>query len=142
MTMLLILSVLPGYGISLSRHGFQAPHSRLEAGRATRCKSINRASPRHSCHRAVAMFVFLAGAARAGLVAADLAMDRPLLRRVADKRFDGVRAGGAENRLGGSRAKNARGGEGRSDRAARRRGRIGTGNLERLHRRRAVRVEP
>src|SRR5450631_857060 len=85
---------------------------------------------------AVAMLVFLAGAARAGLVAADLPMDGPRLRRLADKRFDGFRAGGAETRLGGLRAKGARAREAGIDRATWRGQRIGIGNLESIHRRR------
>src|ERR1700730_19357023 len=72
--------------------------------------------------RAVAMLIFLAGAAGTRLVAPHFAIDRPLLRRLADKRFGGIRPGRAENRLGGSR--NGGGGGRRGTMGAGRRGRV------------------
>src|SRR5208283_6125519 len=87
--------------------------------------------------RAVAMLVFLARAARTGLVAPDLAIGRLLLRRFADKRFGGIRAGSAENRLDDLRNGGAGGSKRSVDCAAQiRRWSIIPGNLDRIHRRR------
>src|ERR1700730_7366295 len=63
--------------------------------------------------RAVAMLILLAGPAGTSLLAPHFPIDRPLLRRLADKRFGGIRPGRAENRLGGSRngGGGARGGQ-------------------------------
>src|ERR1700730_13170446 len=51
--------------------------------------------------RAMTMFIFPARAAGTRLGAPHFAIDCPLLRRLADKRFGGIRPGRGENRSGG-----------------------------------------
>src|ERR1700704_3274888 len=74
----------------------------IEVSRAS-LMQVNRSHGRLSSRgRAMTMFIFPARAAGTRLVASHLAIDRPLVWGVADKRFGGIRPGRAENRLGES----------------------------------------